>query len=179
MDILAENKSIMMLHKDIAKTPAYRLEDDYSIRFFRPGDDQAWIDIHKLADRWNEVGETQFENAFGDYPLSLEERQLYLLNSRDETIGTATAWQREMDGKMYGLLHWVAIHPDYQGKGLAKPLLSATCSLFRKLGYREVFLNSSTARLPAINLYRKFGFEPLIRNAADEEIWQLLQPHLR
>ena len=120
----------------------------------------------------------RFEDVFNEHPLSLLERQLYLLNSNDEPIGTATAWERELNGSLLGLVHWVAIHPDYQGRGLAKPLLSATLFRLNEVGHVGAFLRTSTARMAAINLYWKFGFRPLNVQEKDAEIWNRVRAEL-
>jgi ribosomal protein S18 acetylase RimI-like enzyme len=171
MDIIKENIRIGMIHNDLAKAPRYSLPERFSLRFCQQGDQKAWVDIHKEADQSNDIDLHKFEEVFSEHPLPLEERQLYLLNSDNEPIGTATAWEREREGSIRGLVHWVAIHPGYQGRGLAKPLLSATLSRLMELGYEDAFLYSSTARMPAINLYWKFGFRPLITDRKEVETW--------
>ncbi len=54
-------------------------------------------------------------------------------------------------------IHWVAIAPAYQGRGLAKPLVAAACLRLRALGHVWAYLTTSTSRLPAVSLYTKFG----------------------
>lgn len=179
MGILEDNLAVAMAHTDLTKVPACSLPDGYAIRSYRPGDEGAWVAIHEEADLWNEVDLKRFKEIFSEHPVSLEERQLYLLNAHQEPIGTATAWMRERKGRMRGLVHWVAIRPDYQGKGLAKPLLSETCALLVRLGHTDAFLKSSTARIAAINLYWKFGFRPLFSEIADAETWERLRRHVR
>jgi len=73
---------------------------------------------------------------------------------------------------MYGLVHWVAIVPEEQGKGLANPLMMAVCNRLKELGYNRAYLNTSTARLPAVSLYLNFGFMPEINNDRDKQVWE-------
>ncbi len=179
MNLIKENLPVAMILNDLAQAPVHSLPEGYSLRFYQPGDETAWVDIHKEADRWNEMDLQRFEDVFSEHPLSLQERQFYLLNSKDEPIGTATAWERELNGCLLGLVHWVAIHPGYQGRGLAKPLLSATLSRLNEVGHVGAFLKTSTARFAAINLYWKFGFRPLRVQDKDAEIWNRVRVELR
>lgn len=74
-------------------------------------------------------------------------------------VATATAWLN--DGYAtpeYGRVHWVAVHSAHQGRGLARPLLSAVCYRLKDLGYTKAYLTTSTERAVAMRLYRQFGF---------------------
>jgi len=61
--------------------------------------------------------------------------------------------------------------PEVQGFGLAKAMLSLSCQRLGELGYTQVLLYTLTARIVAINLYRQFGFVPLIQGKSDLEAW--------
>jgi ribosomal protein S18 acetylase RimI-like enzyme len=54
----------------------------------------------------------------------LSKRLYFLMNSEGRYIGTAMAWSAELDGEAQGSLYWLSIIPEYQGKKLAKPLVS-------------------------------------------------------
>jgi ribosomal protein S18 acetylase RimI-like enzyme len=51
----------------------------------------------------------------------------------------------------------MAVHPDYQGNGIAKRLLQKICEFADEAG-QDVYLESTTAGL---SLYKKGGFEVL------------------
>lgn len=95
-----------------------------------------------------------------------------------EAIGTATAWFDTYRGQLYGLVHWVAIIPQQQGRGLAKPLLTAVCNRLRDLHHQGAYLITGTVRIPAIKLYLKFGFVPDIKSEQDAEAWRSIQAKL-
>jgi ribosomal protein S18 acetylase RimI-like enzyme len=61
--------------------------------------------------------------------------------------------------------------PSEFARGLSKPLLSAACERLCALGYTSAFLITSTTFVPAVNLYRQFGFEPAIKNKEDRAKW--------
>ena len=84
---------------------------------------------------------------------------------------------RREDG--WGMVHWVAIQPKAQSKGLAKGLMTAVCQKFLALGYRKAYLYSANVRIPALNLYLKFGFHPKIRYESDWQVWQDIEAKLK
>lgn len=49
--------------------------------------------------------------------------------------------------------------PEYQGRGLGKRMLLDALSIARRLGYKEVTLETRTVLKKAISLYAKNGFE--------------------
>jgi GNAT superfamily N-acetyltransferase len=66
-----------------------------------------------------------------------------------------------------------------QGKGLANPLMSIICHRLRELGHSRFYLTTSTARIPAINLYLKFGFQPEINSNEDLLAWREISNKLK
>ena len=66
-----------------------------------------------------------FQREFGKNLPALEDRSFFVITDDGEEIGSITAWWRpDWRGKEWGMIHWVAIHPDYQGRGLAKPAMT-------------------------------------------------------
>lgn len=76
-------------------------------------------------------------------------------------------------------MHWVAIAPQAQGRGLSKPLLAAVCRRIRELGDDRAQLGTSTWRIPAVNLYLHFGFVPHIRHDEDRAAWRGIESYLK
>ena len=140
--------------------PAYSLPENYSIRPYRAGDEASWVELQKCADKFNKIDIELFRKSFGRNENILSQRMFFLLAPDKKIIGTAAAWfDNDYHGEKYGRIHWVAIHPDYQGKGLSKPLLSTVCQKLIQLGHEKCYLTTSSARIPAIKLYLKFGFK--------------------
>ncbi len=173
-----ENIAVAMMRPTLDDLPQFELPAPYQLRWYQPGDEAAWVAIHVAADRFHTFTPATFQKEFSDDQTLLPTRQAYLCQADGSPIGTATAWfKADDDGSDWGLIHWVAIHPEMQGRGLAKPLLAVVCHHLQALGYQRAYLSTSTARLPAINLYLAFGFVPILRGDRAETLYAWQQVH--
>ena len=179
MDPIREYIDVRMSREDLDDIPDYSLPSGYSIRWYRPGYEKHWQAIQSLADEYTSVTPDLFEEQFGTDTQLLSERQCFLCDGEDNIIGTASAWLDDHGGKSLGRIHWLAIIPQRQGNGLAKPLLATVCNRLKELGHRRTFLTTQSVRIPAINLYAKFGFIPVMDSDGDIEIWRKLQKHIK
>jgi ribosomal protein S18 acetylase RimI-like enzyme len=151
-----------MIREHLRDIPPVELPVGFKLRLFKPGDEAHWLRIHLSADLLQPITPGVFVSQFGSNAGLLADRQFYLLAPNGEVIGTATAWFKDnFKGRRFGRIHWVAILPEYQGRGLSKPLLSAACHRLRELGHDCVYLTASSARPAAIHLYRSFGFKAI------------------
>lgn len=176
------NANVTMIRRDLAALPHHALPEGLAIRPYAPGDERAWVAIQSAADAHNVITERLFRDQFGDDPGDLARRLFLLVDRTTEVagagraIGTAAAWFDDTNrGAGFGRVHWLAIHPDQQGRGLAKPLLGHVCVTLRELGHERAFLTTSTARIPAIGLYLRFGFVPEIGGPEDVTAWNALR----
>lgn len=165
-----------MIRENLDNIPQYELGPDFSLQWYNKGYEKIWLDIHKAADKYHDFVDDFFTKQFGSDEKLLHQRQCYLFDKDNIPFATASAWfDNDYTGNEYGRVHWVAIIPQMQGKGLANPLLTIVCNRLRQLGHKRAYLGTSTARIPAINLYLKFGFKPHIRSDEDVQIWQKLK----
>ena len=167
-----DNLPVRMIRPNLDNIPEYDLPPSYTIRHYQPGDELAWERIHVEADQYNPVTPELFQQQFGQDVKLLAERQFYLCDAAGQAIGTASAWLDIYQGQPYGRVHWVALVPSRQGQGLAKPLLSVVCRRLRELQHDRAYLSTSTARIPAIGLYLKFGFRPHVRSEQEFQAWR-------
>jgi GNAT superfamily N-acetyltransferase len=164
-----------MFRESLDDLPVPRLPPHFSLRWYQPGDEAHWVQIHLQADQINPITLPLFAEQFGSNAALLSQRQCYLLGQEALPIGTGTAWfKHDFEDGSWGRVHWLAILPAYQGRGLAKPLLSAICQRLRELGHPRAYLTTSSLRLPAIRLYQSFGFVPLIHSQAEAAAWKQL-----
>ncbi len=54
------------------------------------------------------------------------------------------------------------VHRDYRGKGLGKGLLEHALAEARRLGFRQVTLETASVLKEAIRLYEAYGFKPYV-----------------
>jgi GNAT superfamily N-acetyltransferase len=170
---------VTMVRENRACFPHFALPPGYSLHWYQPGDEAIWLSIQRAADRLQDIPPDSFARTFGDARDELPQRQCFLLSPQGEPIGTATAWfGDERWGREWGKLHWVAIVPGWQGKGLARPLLSCVCGRLRELHPDRAYLRTAAERLVAIRLYLDFGFQPDIANADEAHTWSEIMKRL-
>jgi len=177
MNVADKILPVKMTRPNLENVPEFTLPPGFALRWFQPGDEAHWLRIHLAADRFNKITPELFQRQFGSDEKLLSERQYFLINPIAEVIGTGTAWfNGHFEGGRWGRVHWMAVVPAFQRRGLGKALLSAICGRLRELGHQRAYLTTSTARLPAIRLYLQFGFEPWIQTAEDDRLWRELIP---
>ena len=175
----AEGISINMERVDLTDIPQFELPAPYSFRWFRPGDEQDWVDIHVDADNFNESTINQFYAQFGTDDDYTAGRMCFLCDGDGQAVGTASAWHMaDLRGVEAGRVHWVAIVERLHGRGLAKPMLTAVLNRMVELGYERACLDTDTRRLPAVNLYLSFGFRPHIPDEDQLRAWQWVRERL-
>lgn len=179
MDEQLPDVDVMMLHGDLGRAPSFALPQGYQMRFYRPGDLDTWLRIQAADPFFVPTAETFAASMPGD-DARLGSRVMFLLDPGGAEVGTITAWSSpRLTGEEIGQIHWVAIVPAARGLGLGKPMLSTACAVLRERGYTQAYLETNTRRVPALNLYLRFGFAPYVRNEAEEAAWRTIRPHLK
>lgn len=173
-----KNLKVLMKH-NLTEIPHYEFPTNYQLQSFKQGDEKEWARIETATGEFDseEQALERFTEEFQPYIDDFQKRSLFLINEAGEKIGTITAWYGNHKSDTIGRLHWVAIIPEYQGKGLAKPMLSSAMKLLAQF-HDEAYLTSQTTSYPAINLYLNFGFQPVIEKESDTVAWDLLEEKL-
>ncbi len=173
---MREDIRVAMIRPSLHSVPSYPLPKGYRCRFFKPGETLTWAQIECAAGEFASVAAaaSHFEREFGPFAEELTHRCLFLEEPGGRAVGTATAWYNPTFlGEAYGRLHWVAIHPDFQGRHLGKPLVSAALAVLAER-HPRAYLTSQTSSVRAIGIYLDLGFEPLLKTPRWEEAWGML-----
>lgn len=168
-----------MMLNTLANLPRYSLPEGFYIRNFIQGEETSWADIEAAAGEFQDqqAALERFNREFGKEIDKFSKRSVFLC-AGERIIGTATAWYNKnfLDG-MYGRLHWVAIHPEHQGKGLAKPLICHALHMLAKY-HAKVYCNTQTTNEKAIAIYLDMGFEPFFMSKECAGVWRALERSL-
>lgn len=176
-----ENLTVSMLLSDLLDLPFVPLPAGYAMRLYQPGEGALWTDIIGSAETLIPITAETFDREFGGHLNELEDRCHFLLDPNGRAIGSATAWfspDRKDDGVTYGLVHWVAIRPEAQGRGLCKPMLSVILDRLSR-SYDCAALTTSSRRIPAIKCYLDFGFFPDLECDRAVEGWSRVRSVLK
>jgi GNAT superfamily N-acetyltransferase len=71
-----------------------------------------------------------------------------------------------------GEVHWVATDRERRREGLARAMVIGVLRIAQQAGCREARLRTHTYPLAAIPLYVQLGFEPLVTDDAEREVWE-------
>lgn len=162
LNSIIESIPISMFKTDTESYPKYELPKNYSFKFYEPGDERLWADIHVRAGEFKDFDKAIkcFTGAFvTNQSLNLSERMIFVLDDKGNAVATSALWCGIYLGKEHQRIHWVAVDNKCAGLGIAKAMLTKLLDLYNELGYRGfIYLTSGTVHYPAISIYRKFGF---------------------
>ncbi len=172
---------LKMIREDLLNIPAKPLPAGFKLRMFEKGDEQEWARIETSVDEFKnkETALERFNKEFGPYIDEMSQRCIFIENSNGVAIGTTTAWYGDLcgNGEVSGRIHWVGIVPEYQGRKLSKPFLSAAMHILAKY-HSKAYLTSQTTSYQAVNMYLNYGFKPFITGPECNEAWPLLEETL-
>jgi GNAT superfamily N-acetyltransferase len=156
------------------------IPNGFALRRFRAGEQEKWADIERAAGEFSnrQKALNHFGKEFGPHLDDFCHRCFFLTGPGDKPIGTATAWYSDdFLGSEWGRLHWVAIIPEYQGGGLAKPLVAGVLRKMSAL-QRRAYLTTQTSSYKAVKVYHDMGFFPFIQNKIEIRGWKILSDKL-
>lgn len=154
---------VIMVKNDTNTYPNFPLPEGFTLCGYQPGFEQFWADIMLATQQTDSLAEglAIFQKDFLPRKDLLASQCLFVLDSAGKAVATASLWHGDHFGAELPRIHWVAVSPEAEGKGLAKALLTRLCGIYNELGYHDfLYLGSQTWSYPAIHLYTTFGFHP-------------------
>ena len=125
-----------------------------------PFEEKYANDFKQLNIEW--VQEYFVIEAYGEYQLSHPMQEIidkggfiFLAMDNERIIGTV-ALMKETDGSFE--LTKMSVTKDSQGKGVSKLLMDVCVKSAKEKKWDRLFLYSNTLLVPAIQLYRRYGF---------------------
>jgi mycothiol synthase len=77
-------------------------------------------------------------------------------------------WVRPFSGEV----GWVAGDPAHKGRGLGTAVVAAVTARFIEIGYPSIHLFTEHYRLPALSIYLRLGYLPLLYRQEMFDLWQ-------
>jgi GNAT superfamily N-acetyltransferase len=162
-----------MVRQSLENLSVLPVPEGFTLRWYEPGFEEHWLAIHLAAEKEIPITPELFIRRFGSDPAMLAARQCYLFSDQGIPVGTVTGWlDSTFEGVPHARVHFLAVAPKWQGKGLAKVLMSSILQRIKELGHSRAYLATSSNRLHAIRLYLHFGFMPLAKIAEEQARWQ-------
>lgn len=168
---------LLMSYDDTSQYINYELPVGYHYEYYKPGNEIEWAEIQVSTAGFSSIDKAleTFHKYFDYFIDELNKRCLFIVeDSTNKKIGTVTISLLEKEEKGYqAAVDWVAIRDEYQGRKLARPLITKCIELANELGHKKIILHTQTTTWLAAKLYLDAGFEPLNK----EEIvgWKILK----
>jgi ribosomal protein S18 acetylase RimI-like enzyme len=140
----------------------------YRLRGYEPGDATTWLFLQQSTGIYPPLDPSFFQREFSSSP---EGRQFFIMRDQ-QPVATGTAWHGEpLRTPDWGRLHWVAVHPQHQRRGLGFMLCRHLLAVIREFGCVGAYLTTGSENPAAIALYAKLGFMPRIRTPEEATFW--------
>lgn len=180
-------------HLPSAALPDAVLPDGYMLfSASEAGEDGRRRITDSEIEQWISVVSQSFGDFVVDWNTMRAEQELFrtphvdqegflLIAHKDSpriAVATAHAYHSSEDGEQ-GRVHWVAVVPEHQRRGLARALVLMTMRHHQKQGRTSLFLTTESFRTPAISLYLQLGFVPEARSKGEEAEWERLLSDMR
>lgn len=168
---------LLMTYNDTSVAKEYQLPANYHYEFYKPGAEKDWISIHISSGEFTskKTALKYFHQYYNSFYSELNKRCIFIVNNQGEKIATATVSPLSEEVPYTATVDWLAIKKEYQGKGLAKPLISRTIKLANELGNKNLFLHTQTHTWLAAKLYLDLGFVPYEVTKDNIIGWQILK----
>ena len=168
---------LLMKYEDTSVVERHELPDGFKFEFYKSGDELEWVNIHIESGEFTAVEEglKYFHEFYNSFIGELDKRCIFIVaKDTGEKIGTATiSLLRRPELNFVASVDWVAIKKRYQGRHLAKPLVTKFIEIANELGHENLMLHTQTTTWLAAQIYLDMGFEPV--NTEEKYGWRILK----
>jgi mycothiol synthase len=149
-----------------------RLDPDYSIRTYQPGDQHVFLELMGLMD----FDLFDAEKLTYNVARILPDGWFFAIHqATGAVVGTAMCLHNYTGHTPFGGdVGWLACRPEHTGVGLGYSLTAAVTNRFLAAGYTRIQLGTEDHRLPAIKTYLKLGYRPVLYSPAMHQVWATL-----
>ena len=103
-----------------------------------------------------------------DSPLWNPDR-VKLVSKDDKLVALSMAWHEPELWPQSGFVFWVAVSEPHHGRGLGSFVLSRALQHMAQDGLSDAVTYTKESMLPAVKMYLKCGFRPLVTGTAPDE----------
>ena len=144
----------------------------FYLRTYKKTDEKGLLEMVRLSGlaQWNE---SEFETIASNF---LPNGFFVVVESGSEKI-VAAMGARHTPNKLHpnaGDIGWLCSHPSYSGKGLGYVAAAAATNRLLEIGYSNIYVNTDDYRLPAIKIFLRLGYQPLMYNSNIENRWRII-----
>ena len=156
-----EDRFFNMVRDGFDGVPEFALPAGYRFRPFRDGDAAVWTALQRAAEPFFDIADGLFEEQYGPRRAALPERMWFLDTDGGESVASISAWweNEPPTPQDRGRIHWVVVHPEHQGRGLSKAMMTRAMTRLAQ-SHSGAVLGTSSGRLGAVKVYLDFGFLP-------------------
>jgi len=155
---------LIMCRRAGTPLPAAIWPAGYRLVGFAAGDEHAWAEIESAVLEFDSQAEAlaYFRKEYLPFLPELERRAFFVQAADGRKVGTATIWWEYTGKRRVPAVHWVGVHPAYQGLGLGKALVNQAMQEFLAIeGDVDIYLHTQTWSYRAIGIYLQAGFRLL------------------
>lgn len=126
-----------------------------------------------LVPHWALLMHQVFGSSIEDPPLVKDERfnhdRVILVFHDEVAVGLCIGWYEPTRWPASGQIFFTAVHIDHRRRKIGEFVVTRLLERFRQEGFRNAIVSTETYRTPAICLYHKLGFLPLMTGEVDDE----------
>ena len=164
-------EQLRMIHQ-MKNLPEFTIADGYSIRMYRPGDEEIWTKICKFGLLTEEEGIECWKKYMLDMDYLEAERDVFFVDdAQGNTVATCAAFFLP-NGE--GLMHMLGCLPEARGHKLATSMTAFSLHKLRKEKPDTDFqirLRSDDWRVSAVRTYLLCGFQPVLFDVDMDKRW--------